>query len=93
MRFTFTTPDRIIFGPGRAREVGELAKPFGTRALTIADRDRTRVASVLESLETAGIPSVPFEVTHEPTTSSSARGSNGRERRAATWSSASAAAA
>ncbi len=68
MRFAFAAPDRIIFGPGRAREVGELAKPFGTRALTIADRDRTRVASVLESLETAGISSVPFEVTHEPTT-------------------------
>ncbi len=68
MKFAFAAPDRIIFGPGRAREVGELAKPFGTRALTIADRDRTRVVSVLESLETAGISTVPFEVTHEPTT-------------------------
>ena len=68
MRFEFATSDRIIFGPGTAREVGALAKAFGTRALIITGKQRERAGVIFESLEAAGIALVPFEVSHEPTT-------------------------
>ena len=68
MRFEFATSDRIIFGPGTAGEVGALAKAFGTRALMITGKERERAGLIFESLELAGIDTVPFEVSHEPTT-------------------------
>ncbi|MCJ7738503.1 MAG: iron-containing alcohol dehydrogenase, partial [Anaerolineae bacterium] len=68
MRFEFAASDRIIFGPGTAREVGTLANAFGTRALMITGKQGERAGLIFESLESAGIATVPFEVSHEPTT-------------------------
>ncbi|MCD6285808.1 MAG: iron-containing alcohol dehydrogenase [Anaerolineae bacterium] len=68
MRFEFATSDRIIFGPGTAGEVGALAKAFGTRALMVTGKERERAGLIFGSLAAAGIGTVPFEVSHEPTT-------------------------
>jgi alcohol dehydrogenase class IV len=68
MRFTFATAGRIVFGPGAANEVGELAAPLGVRALVITGRHRDRAAGLFGSLAAAGIESVHFVVPHEPTT-------------------------
>ena len=38
MRFEFATANRIIFGPGTAREAGRLARELGRRALVVTGR-------------------------------------------------------
>src|SRR6516162_204431 len=72
--FEFTTATRIIFGSGRVREIGELAKPFGTRALVVTGRDRDRVKPLTESLSAAGIEPQFVAVAGEPEVASVTEG-------------------
>ena len=64
--FEFATATRIVFGPGRTREVGTLAKEMGRRALIVTGRDHTRAQSLITFLRQSGIESVVYSVAGEP---------------------------
>lgn len=64
--FEFITASRIIFGSGRLREIGELAKQFGSRALVVTGRDPNRAKALMESLSIARVEPHFFSVTGEP---------------------------
>lgn len=72
MSFDFTAP-RILFGEGRIREVGALARELGSRALVVQG-GAGRADSVRELLQSSGVATVELRVTGEPTTALVARG-------------------
>lgn len=74
MQFEFATADRIVFGPGTLRQVPELARGLGRRALLVTGRSLQRAQPLAEALEQAGLTSVPFCVAGEPTTEHVATG-------------------
>src|SRR6185436_4124289 len=74
MRFEFATATRIIFGPGTLREVGPLAKAFGTRAMVVTGRDTSRAGALLGLLAGAGLEAVTFPVAGEPEVETVRRG-------------------
>jgi alcohol dehydrogenase class IV len=74
MRFEFATAGRILFGPGRLTEIGELAAGFGPRALLVTGSNAERVEPVIRSLEAAGVGWVSQAIAHEPTTEDVQRG-------------------
>jgi len=74
MTFEFATAGRVIFGPGTRREVGSLVRAFGTRALLITGRDRTRADPVLQMLKAAGVETEGFALAGEPTLAAVERG-------------------
>ena len=66
MRFEFATSNRILFGPGRSEELGELAQPLGQRALVVVDSVE-RSESLFKSLEAKAIAFIPYLISGEPT--------------------------
>ena len=66
MRFEITSPTKIIFGAGRLREAGAIAKEFGKRALVVSGRDANRAKPLLKILREAGVSTATFSVTGEP---------------------------
>ena len=74
MNFEFATAGRIIFGAGRAAELGSLVRPLGTRVCLVIGRDATRAQRALDALRTAGVEATPFAVAAEPTLDDAARG-------------------
>jgi len=74
MRFEFATAGRILFGPGRLTEIGELAAGFGPRALLVTGSNAERAEPVIRSLEAAGVSWVSLGIAHEPTTADVQRG-------------------
>src|SRR5256885_13925665 len=68
MQFEFATPTRVIFGPGVIGRAGELAVPFGKRALVVTGRKLERAEPLLASLRTQNISHIPFSVFGEPET-------------------------
>ena len=66
MRFEFATATRIIFGAGTLREVGPLAREFGSRALVVTGADRRRAESLLGLLREQGLGNATFSVCGEP---------------------------
>ncbi len=74
MRFEFATATRIVFGSGTLKDVGTIAKEFGSRALVVTGGNTERAARLVNLLEAAGIGSVPFAVTGEPAIESVAQG-------------------
>jgi len=70
MGFEFATATRILFGAGKMREIGRLAKPFGSRALVVIGQSAAavqRVEPVLAALTAAGVDYATFSVGGEPT--------------------------
>jgi len=68
MLFEFATAGRIVFGPGRLREVGPAAREFGRHAFLVTGRDPAR-AQRLPGLLAAGNTAVTsFALAGEPTT-------------------------
>lgn len=67
MNFEFATATRIIFGAGKVAEAGSLAASLGTRALLVTGANPARAEGLLAGLSQAGIRSVRFSVTGEPT--------------------------
>jgi alcohol dehydrogenase class IV len=68
-RFEFATAGRIVFGNGRSREAGALAKTeLGKRALMVTGASTSRAGPVLASLAEQNIATVAFSVPGEPTT-------------------------
>ena len=66
MHFEFATATRIIFGPGRLREIGTIANEFGSRALVVTGRDSSRAEKLLAHLQSHGISPVTFTLPGEP---------------------------
>lgn len=66
MHFEFATATRIIFGPGRLREIGTIANEFGSRALVVTGRDASRADKLLANLRSNDIAAVTFAVPGEP---------------------------
>lgn len=65
MKFEFSAPGRIVFGPGSVREVGSAAVSAGPRALVITGA-HSRAAPLFNSLEAAGIAWDTFAIGREP---------------------------
>ncbi len=68
MRFEFATATRIIFGPGKIREVPPEAAEMGKRAFVVTGRNPERAQPLLEQLNAHHIECVTFNVPSEPTT-------------------------
>lgn len=68
MTFEFATAGRILFGPGRSKEIPGLARDLGTRALVVLGGSGRGGEALTEGLASAGVGSVVFHVSGEPTT-------------------------
>ncbi|QEH34929.1 1,3-propanediol dehydrogenase [Aquisphaera giovannonii] len=68
MTFEFATAGRILFGRGAVRQVPELARGLGKRALLVLGRSGRGGDEMAAALEGAGIPSARYHVGGEPTT-------------------------
>ncbi len=68
MPFEFTTPNRIIFGPGTLKQAGPIARELGRRALVLAGGDLAFAAPLLAVLDAQGLAYVTLPVTGEPST-------------------------
>lgn len=64
--FEFATAGRILFGEGRVREVGELARPLGTRALVVQGSGG-RGDALLALLAESGVATDDLRMAGEPT--------------------------
>lgn len=69
--YDFVGPRKIIFGWGRRREIGALAKPLGRRAFCIAGSERLAengtIAQIADSLSAEGLGFLLVEtLRHEP---------------------------
>lgn len=68
MQFEFATASKILFGPGSLSKVGSQAATMGKRALVVTGLGSERTQPLLEVLQSAGLSSVLFQVSTEPTT-------------------------
>jgi len=66
MTFEFATATRIIFGSGTSVKAGDMAKPFGQRALVVTGSNPKRAKKLLASLSSQNITSTIFAVSGEP---------------------------
>jgi len=66
LSFEFATATRVVFGPGRIREIGALAKDLGRRALIVTGRDQDRARGLIGHLKAAGVDFSVFSVVTEP---------------------------
>src|SRR5438445_13874213 len=66
MFFEFATATRIIFGAGKLREVGRLARELGGRGLVVTGREPARATRLMSLLDDCGIASATFPVSGEP---------------------------
>jgi alcohol dehydrogenase class IV len=74
MRFEFASATRIIFGAGALREIGAIAKAFGTRSLVVTGKSTNRAQPLLGMLESAGLFPLVFPIEGEPAIDSVVRG-------------------
>src|SRR5207237_565750 len=66
--FRGATLGRIVFGPGRVTELGGIARELGlARVMLVTGRTPGRAAAALDSLRGAGVETVLFHVSGEPT--------------------------
>ncbi len=66
MQFEFATAGRIIFGAGKLREIGPIAKSFGGRALVVTGKDGRRAEPLLRILKEQKVDAATFSVSGEP---------------------------
>src|SRR6516225_10921626 len=66
LAFEFATASRIIFGAGRLREIGPLAKQFGRRALVVTGRDPGRAEPLLVAMRASGVEACLYTTAGEP---------------------------
>jgi alcohol dehydrogenase class IV len=63
--FNYYLPANIVFGSGKVKQVGELTKPYGTKALIVTGGSSAKKSGlydrVKESLEAVGIKTVLFD--------------------------------
>jgi alcohol dehydrogenase class IV len=72
--FEFATAGRILFGPGRTKELPSLAREWGQRALVVTGSNPQRFQSLFDSLCAQEIAITPFSVRGEPIVADAARG-------------------
>ncbi len=79
MNFNYYLPVNIAFGCGKVDQTGELAKPYGTKALIVTGRSSAKKSGLYDrvknSLDAQGIPSVLFDkVAQNPLTTTAEEG-------------------
>jgi alcohol dehydrogenase class IV len=74
MNFEFATATRILFGPGKLKEAGSLAKELGRRALVVTGRTPGRAEGLIGILGQAGVAASVFSVSGEPEVTTVERG-------------------
>ena len=70
MNFEFATATRIVFGAGKLREAGLMARDLGRRALVVIGQTTgavQRAEPLLQLLTAAGVDYVTFSMAGEPT--------------------------
>jgi len=70
VNFEFATATRIVFGAGKLKEIGAIAKPLGRRASVVIGKSAgavQRVEPLLSVLTSAGVEYATFSVAGEPT--------------------------
>ncbi len=67
MNFEFATATRIIFGAGKLKEIGSLAREFGRHALVVTGKHPRRADALMKRLAAEGIATTAFAVPGEPT--------------------------
>ena len=85
MQFEFSTATRIIFGAGKAREIGTYALTLGRRAMVVTGRSSARAAMILEQLDKQGMEAISFSVQGEPTTDLALAGVQKARQAACDW--------
>ena len=78
-KFNYFLPVNIVFGSGRVSEVGELAKPYGKKALIVTGHSSAKKSGlydrVNDSLKAAGIETVLYDkVSQNPLTTTAIEG-------------------
>ena len=79
MNFEFATAARIIFGPGKLRDVGTLAAALGKRALVVHGAS-ARTGPLVDLLHAQGVTTTSLRVAGEPTTTLVERGAEHARR-------------
>jgi alcohol dehydrogenase class IV len=74
MQFEFATAGRIVFGPGRLKDIGAVAGAFGRRALVVTGAHAERAYGLRRLLGQKGVRSTDLSIDREPTTEDLRRG-------------------
>lgn len=74
MNFEFATATRIIFGAGKLKEIGGLARELGKHPLVVTGKNPARAQSLLSGLAAVKIRTTSFAVPGEPTVASVEQG-------------------
>lgn len=79
MKFNYNLPVNLIFGRGRAAELGSIARKYGTRALIVTGHSSTKKSGLLdravEYLREEGMESIIFDqVSQNPLTTTAIEG-------------------
>ena len=85
MQFEFSTATQIIFGAGKAREIGTYAPTLGRCAMVVTGRSLARAGMILEQLDRQGVASISFSVPAEPTTDIALAGVQKARQAACDW--------
>jgi alcohol dehydrogenase class IV len=75
MNFEFATAARIVFGPGASKQLPQIARVFGTRALVITGRNAERARTALTAFDGAGMAVDIFPISGEPSLEAVRKGS------------------
>jgi len=67
MHFEFSTTGRIIFGNGTIKQLPNYASSLGKNALVVCGKNSDRINPIVDSLNRAGIKTLVFSVSTEPT--------------------------
>jgi alcohol dehydrogenase class IV len=67
MDFEFATATRIVFGNGRAGDLGDIAAGIGSRAFVVTGGSLERYAWALDALRARGLDPVACRIAAEPT--------------------------
>jgi len=66
MRFEFATANRIIFGNGALKELGNIAPRFGCRGFIVTGSGSVPINDLIEILESSDVAWEIFRMGHEP---------------------------
>lgn len=67
MQFEFTSPARILFGPGSVRQLNGIIVSMGNRVLCTTNIPDARAKPFYEQLSKLGLVVVPYAISGEPT--------------------------
>lgn len=68
MNFEFATARRIIFGPGKLKELPTLAAAMGRRPALVTGANAERIMPIFQALKAGGMDPAAFSISGEPTT-------------------------